>query len=342
MNNITFWNISFLSSYFIYGLIFVIPLVIFLLYKTHKKSTIHVHIINTLKKAGFKNSPFFWFRNILILWIITSYFLLFANPHISWVDQKIEKDGIDIVLALDISKSMEATDLTPNRIEAAKEVISSFVDNIETDRVWLVVFAGKPFSSIPLTYDYEIIKEIISDLDTDTLNQNISGLDGTAIWDAILLWKSILDSSNEKDEDENEDREKIIVLLTDGDANRWVEPVLAAQSASENDIKIYSIGIWSREGGKITFQNGPFTQEQTIPPLNEDTLREIAQISDAQFFRATDNSSLENIFEEIESLEKTSIEVVVEKNFESYYTVFFYTILWLSLLLFWSQIFIKE
>ena len=99
-----------------------------------------------------------------MLILVASYFLLFANPHISWVDQKIEKDWIDIVLALDISKSMEATDLTPNRIEAAKNVINTFVDKIETDRVWLVVFAGKPFSSIPLTYDYEIIKEIISEL----------------------------------------------------------------------------------------------------------------------------------------------------------------------------------
>jgi Ca-activated chloride channel family protein len=294
--------------------------------------------MNNLKKAGFKNSPFFWFRNSLILGLVISYFLLFANPHISWIDQKIEKDGIDIVLLLDISKSMEATDLTPNRIEAAKNVINNFVDKIETDRVWLVVFAGKPFSSIPLTYDYEIIKEIIWDLNTDTLNQNINGLDGTAIWDAILLWKNILDASNENDET----REKIIVLLTDGDANRWVEPSLAAKSANENDIKIYSIGIWSKEGWKIQFQNWPFIQEQTIPPLKENTLREIAQISRAKFFRATDNRSLESIFEEIEKLEKTSIEITVEKSFESYYLVFFYVILWLSLLLFWSHIFIKK
>lgn len=241
------------------------------------------------------------------------------------MQQKVSKEWIDIVLALDISKSMEAQDLEPNRIEAAKKVMQDFISEMTSDRIWLVVFAGKPFSSVPLTYDYNILSEIISDINTDTLNQNISWLDGTAIWDAILLWANLLEGDDEK-------REKIIIVLTDGDANRWVEPILATKSLSDKNIKIYSIGIWSREWWIIQFQNGPFVQEQRVPPLKEDTLREIARLSKAQFFRAIDTNSLENIFSEIAKLEKTEIELMIEKTYVPYYAPFVYiliTVLWM-------------
>ena len=262
--------------------------------------------------------------------------IIFADPNYINIKEKTKKDGIDIVIALDISKSMEADDLKPNRITAAKQVIGDFVEEIWSDRLWLVVFAWKPYSSIPLTYDYRLISEVVADLSTDALNQNISGLDGTAIWDALLLSSTILQW---KDEEETIDpnREKIIILLTDGDANRWVDPILAIEALKVENIKTYTIWVGSEDWWTITMRNWPFTQTQQIAPLNEATLREIASISDWKFFRATDNNSLEDIFLEISKLEKTEIETEIEKNYTTAYEPFLYILMVMLWLLFVLQ-----
>jgi Ca-activated chloride channel homolog len=264
--------------------------------------------------------------------------MLFADPNFINIKEKIKKDGIDIVIALDISKSMEANDLKPNRISAAKQVIGDFVEEIWSDRLWLVVFAGKPYSSIPLTYDYRLISEVVNNLSTDTLNQNISGLDGTAIWDALLLSSTILEWEISQEEiNEENSREKIIILLTDWDANRWVDPILAVEALKTQSIKTYTIWVGSEEWWTITIQNWPFTQTQQIAPLNESTLREIASISNWKFFRATDNNSLEDIFLEISKLETTEIETEIEKNYTTAYEPFLYMLLVLLWLLFTLQ-----
>ena len=265
------------------------------------------------------------------------FIFLFADPNHVNIKEKIAKDGIDIVIALDISKSMEANDLQPNRITAAKQVIWEFVEEISADRLWLVVFAGKPYSSIPLTYDYRLISEVVGNLSTDTLNQNISGLDGTAVGDALLLSSTILLDEEEEAEQEDIDREKIVILLTDGEANRWVDPILAVQSLIAKWIKTYTIWVWSEEGGTISIQNWPFRQTQQIAPLNETSLREIASLSDWKFFRATDNNSLEDIFLEISQLEKTEIETEIEKNYVTAYEPFLYVLLVLLWFLFSLQ-----
>jgi Ca-activated chloride channel family protein len=189
-----------------------------------------------------------------------------------------------------------------------------------------------------LSYDYQILEEILSEIDTDILNQNVNGLDGTAIWDAILLAEKV--ASRSKWDDAN--REQIIILLTDWDANRWVEPLLAAQSLAQKGVKVYSIGIGSKQGWTISFKSWPFVQQQRVPPLNEKDLREIAKLTNAKFYRAENNESLELIFEEIELLEKTEIETEISKVYSPAYKDFLWILTWLLLLLFGMQILLKD
>ena len=341
---LTIGNIAFLNPIFLYIWAFSLCILCFLLYLSYKKSSQYSHNIDDFKNAWFQFFDIFLsLKYVLIIIIYSVFFMLFADPNNINIKEKIQKNWIDIVIALDISKSMEASDLQPSRIAAAKKVIWDFVKEIWSDRLWLVVFAGKPYSSIPLTYDYRLISEVVDTLSTDTLNQSISGLDGTAIWDALLLSSTILkpeeeeEEEEEKNETESQNREKIVILLTDGDANKWVDPLLAVQLLQSKWIKAYTIWVWSKNWGTVKVQNGPFTQTLQIAPLNETTLREIAKISDWKFFRATDNNSLEDIFLEISKLEKTEIETEIEKNYVTVYEPFLYILLILLWFLFTLQ-----
>jgi len=184
-----FWNIEFLNKiYFL--LLILLPIIWYLFYKKEKK-WIKFLFLSDAKKVFWKNNWKSFAKIFLLIAILVNFIIIFANPNTTNVSQKIQKNGIDIVLALDISWSMDAEDLKPNRIEAAKNVISNFIWKLKTDRLWLVVFAWKPFTSIPLTFDYNILKETIDNLSTKNINQNQRWLNWTAIWDAILMWKTL-------------------------------------------------------------------------------------------------------------------------------------------------------
>ncbi|MCD5380754.1 VWA domain-containing protein [Candidatus Gracilibacteria bacterium] len=282
------------------------------------KSALKINFTSDLQKVFGRNNYTFYIKLLLIFLIFGVFILLLSDPHKANIKQNISKNGIDIVLALDISKSMEATDLEPNRLEKAKETIIGFIEKQKTNRVGLIVFAGKPISSVPLTFDYNILSETLENLSTDTLNQNVNGLDGTAIGDSLLMSKNLFGTGA---------REKTIILLTDGDANRGVDPVITSKLLAEEKIKIYTIGIGSTKGGFIEVQQGSFRQQMKIPPLNATSLKEIAKNTSGFFFRATDNATLEKIFDKLEELEKNDIEVNIVKNFNDYYPPFVYTLL---------------
>ena len=313
--NLNIWDIVFLKAelFFIFMLFFIIIWV--LLLWAYKKNAPAISFKNDLEEAGFWFSTLALLRTFFIVLSCIIFALIVADPHKTNIQEDITKNWIDIILALDVSKSMEASDLQPNRIEAAKRVLANFVDELSSDKVWLIVFAGKPYASIPMSYDYSIIEETLNNLSTDSLNQNVNWLDGTAIWDAILLGDSLLKKQ------ENPSKEQIIILLTDWDANRWVEPILATKYLE--NIKVYTIGIWSREWWIITQQNWPFTQEVRIPPLDDTTLREISRISDGKFYRATNDEELSNIFKDIEKLEKTDSTINIQRLEVAYYTIFY-------------------
>jgi len=308
-------NLEFLNQkYFL--LLLLVPIIVFFYYKK-QSSWIFFPFFSDIKNTYKKNIFSFYIKIFFLILILVFYIIILANPNIINQDEKVSKNGIDIVLLLDISTSMDATDLTPTRIEKAKKVLSDFILKQETNRLWLVVFAWKPFTSIPLTFDYNILKETILNTSTNVINQNNSYLWWTAIWDAILMWETLFDKT-----EENKDREKVIILLTDWDANTWVDPLLASLSSKEKNIKIYTVWIWSKEWGTISYYAWPFLQTQKIPPLNDETLMKIANNTSWEYFRATDDRIFEDIFKKLESLEKSLIEIEKQNNYSPSYTYF--------------------
>jgi len=313
-----FQNIEFLASYYFYFLIIIPILGYFLFFKL--KKWVNFIFLKELKSVFWNKSGIFYIKKLLILLILTNFIFIFANPNIANVEKKVKKNWIDIVLVLDVSWSMDAEDLQPTRIESAKNVISEFLSKMKTDRIWLVIFAWKPFTSIPLTFDYNILKESIENISTKNIDQRAYWLNWTAIWDSILMAKNLF--WLEEEWVVLEDREKVIILLTDWDANVWIDPVLAAKDLLKNWIKIYTIWIWSEEWGFITIKRWKFTQKAEVPPLNDEILREVAKITKWEFFRADNNNSFKKIFQKLESLEKNDIDIKITKQFSEYYFFF--------------------
>ncbi len=340
-----FADIHFLDKQYFY-MFFLLPVIIFYYYFSNKKNSKKIVFLEDMQKIYWKINYFFIWKIILITLIFSVFIIILANPNKINVSENIKKNWIDIVFALDISKSMEAEDLKPTRIEAAKNILQSFIKNLKTDRVWLVVFAWKPLTSIPLTFDYNILDETLWNLTTDSLNQNVRWLNWTAVWDALLISKKLflkqlfhpptpsLKPKGKGEDEKEKNREKVIILLTDWDSNRWINPVLVAKLLKKEKIKIYTIWIGSKKWWIIKFKVWPFVQTQTIPPLNEETLKEISKISNWEFFRAVDNKSFEKIFEILSKLAKNDIEVKIIKNTKEYYKIFWIILVILIFLLF--------
>jgi len=327
-----FADIIFLSPQYLYLVPFVLWIILFFLRRKNKKGIMQTRIVHDAEKLWKSLSSLFYVKFLLVSLIVLLFSIILANPHTTNTEETIKKNGIDIVLALDVSKSMEAIDLQPSRIEAAKYVIQKFISKLETDRLWLVVFAGKPYTSVPLTFDYKIVEETLDTITTDSLNQSVYGLDGTAIGDALLMTQTLIeqwDKDHIWNEEDAEEREKVVILLTDGDANRWADPILVTRSLQ--GIKIYTIGIGSKKWWQIPYNFWWFTRYQTILPLNETTLKEIANISSWTFFRATDTETFEHIFDELSHLKKHDIEVNTKKKYKSHYTPFIFILIILLL-----------
>ena len=271
---------------------------------------------NYLLKKIFKvNTKYYKIYHLLVFWILFLFILILANPVVENIIEKNNKKWIDIQIILDVSWSMSATDLKPNRLEVAKNSIDLFVKEIKTDRLWLIVFSWKTFTSIPLNFDYKIINKILSKVNLNTIDQWNFSMQWTAIWDALLhAWEWF----NEKE------RGKVIILLTDWVANKWINPLAAVTYLKENldkDIKIYTIWIWT------------LNNDSEIPWLDEDTLKKISFSTNWKYFRATNNKALENILLSISDIEKTEIETDVIKTHKTRYNFFIYSMILLFLLL---------
>ena len=200
------------------------------------------------------------------------------------------------MLVLDVSGSMETDDFTPNRLEVAKDKAANFVAGRVDDRIGVILFAEDAFSYLPLTLDYDLIQKQIK-----AINFNMMPKEGTAMGSAIAIGVNRMAASKSPS--------KIMILLTDGSSNRGqLDPVTAARLANEMGIKIYSIGIGKKEYTKPGFFGVP----QTIKSdLDEESLKEVAAITQGEFFRSTDEGGLEKIFARISSMEKTEI---IEEN----------------------------
>ena len=203
--------------------------------------------------------------------------------------------GTDIVLALDISGSMTARDFEPSRFAAAKDVATKFVNQRTNDNMGLVVFAGESLSLMPLTNDRAALVNAIKNIEMGDLN------DGTAIGDGLVSAINRIISGKAKS--------KSIIILTDGTNNAGdVPPSTAAQIAKQKGIKIYTIGVGTNGSIKITDPYG-FSSTTIETKIDEESLRQIADLTGGKYFRATDEKMLRNVFEEIDSLEKTTLDV---------------------------------
>lgn len=339
------WNFVFIKPYFLL-LLPLIAVVIYFLFRW-KKLWEYFEFFDDLKWVYKRSSQIFYIKIVLIVLILTNFVLLLADPNITNTKSEISKNWIDIVLALDVSASMQVPDLNPNRMQAAKFVISKFIEKLETDRVGLVVFAGKPFTSVPLTFDYGILTEIINTISSDT----ISNMDGTAIGDAILsAVGNIEELRNGEMEKWNyvswnykiDNREKVIILATDGEANLGVDPLVATKIAKKKWIKIYTIGIGSASGWYIQYQDFFGTRKQWVNWVDEKTLKSIAEMTNWKYFNALDNDSFVKTFDEISRLEKKEIKIESQKQYSEFYQLFWIVWLCLLLLFFVLNIFYNE
>ena len=256
-----------------------------------------------------------------IIYIIIS----LARPQKS--NEKVEKwsEGIDIMLVIDISESMQIEDFKPNRLESAKDVAKEFINGRFQDRIGLVVFSGESYSRCPLTTDYILLNEYVDEISFDLISSR-----GTAIGSAIAIATNRMRASKSKS--------KVLILLSDGDNTAGnIDPVTSAQIAKAYGIKIYSIAIG--KNGKVPFGKDYFGRTRYVEnSLDEKNLREIATITNGKFYRASNNSSLENIFKVIDEFEKTEIKENRYKNTVDYYQ---YYLLW-SIILFLFYILLKS
>lgn len=223
--------------------------------------------------------------------------LALARPQLTnrWSSESTE--GIDIMMALDISGTMLAEDLKPNRLEAAKQVASDFVLARPNDQIGLVVFAGESFTQCPLTIDHAVLVNLFQSVEYGMIE------DGTAIGLGLANAVNRMKDSQTKS--------KVVILLTDGSNNRGdIDPQTAAEIAKTFGIRVYTVGVGSYGQARIPVQTPIGTQYITMDSeFDETTLQRIAQTTGGQYFRATDNSSLKKIYEQIDQLEKTKLRV---------------------------------
>jgi len=245
--------------------------------------------------------------NILRMLAVALLIIALARPQNFQSGENIYSEGIDITMVLDISGSMLAEDLKPNRLEAAKEVIDAFVQARTSDRIGLVVFARDAFTQCPLTIDYSVLRNLLGEIKSGMIE------DGTAIGNAIANGVNRLKDSKAKS--------KVMILLTDGVNNAGeVDPISAAQIAKKFNIRVYTIGVGTRGEAPYPVQTPFGIRYQMVPvEIDENVLKEIAKTTAGEYFRATDNKKLEEIYNTIDKLEKTKLEVTSYRNAKELY-----------------------
>ena len=289
------------------GLLFLLPVAYWLRWVIERRrtGTLRYSAVDSVLKTGEGRSR--WTHRVpgfLRALALAAMIFSLARPQTGITSENILTEGIDIVLVLDISSSMLAEDLEPNRMEAAKVVAADFVTGRRNDRVGLVAFAGEAFTHAPLTLDYSVITSLLEELDPGMIE------DGTAVGMGLATAVKRLQASDAAS--------KVVVLLTDGRSNRGeIGPVTAARMAEAFGVRVYTIGAGSRGTARVPVQNllRGYVYGTMRVDIDEETLQEVAEITGGRYFRATDTESLMAIYEEIDELERTEIEV---ENFTQY------------------------
>ena len=246
---------------------------------------------------------------LLVMFGLAFVCLALARPQKT--NEKVEQwtEGIDIMIALDISQSMQIEDFLPNRLEAAKQVARDFIGGRIQDRIGLVVFSGDAFSLAPLTTDYDLLKSYLDEISFEMIENR-----GTAIGSALAVVTNRMS--------ESETKSKVCILLSDGDNTAGnIDPITAAELAGAYGIKIYTIVVGKE--GLVPFGKDFFGRQNMIEnTIDESTMRKIAEIGGGEFFRATDNQALKQVFAKIDQYEKAEIKETRFKDTSDYYFIY--------------------
>ena len=315
-------NFEFYSPWFVLLFILFIPLLI--LDSGKKKSRgIVVPSVKNMQPSG-NISLVMTFLKISKYFILSALIIALARPRTYTISQdRDESKGIDIMLSVDVSLSMMAKDLDPDRLTALKKIAIDFVNKRENDRIGLVAYSGEAYTKVPLTTDHQVVIDELNQLNPLELQP------GTAIGEGLSVAVNHLKKSKAKS--------KIIILMTDGvnTVLNAMPPQIAAELAKNNSIKVYTVGIGSN--GFAAFPTGTnifgdivFTEQKT--EIDENTLMDIAQLTGGKYFRATSNSSLQNVYDEINQLEKSDVKSSKLYNYEEYFRIFLWIALGLLLL----------
>ena len=249
---------------------------------------------------------------VLQLLALTLLIIALARPRKVFEKENVNVDGIDIVLAMDISPSMLSKDFDPDRLGVSKQVAEAFINNRPHDRIGLVVFSGESFTQCPLTTDHRIVNTFLQDLQVGLLKQ------GTAIGMGLATAVKRLEESDVKS--------KIIILLTDGENTAGeIDPLYAAELASKLKVKVYTIGVGSKGQAQMPYEqrpDGSFIYQWRLVNIDEELLVDIADKTGGQYFRAKDREELENIYETIDELERTRIETTTLRNYQEWFHYF--------------------
>ena len=307
------FDIEFYNPEFLWLLLIVPPLALFF-FKTNKNRTSSFKISSTSDFSIGLKSRIYPVLDILKLLTITMIIIALARPQeISNSVRTKTSSGIDIVIAVDISSSMLAQDLKPNRLEALKSVAAEFINDRKNDRIGLVIYAGESYTKTPVTSDKTIIIKSLNDIVFDGIIQ-----DGTAIGMGLATSVNRLKDSRAKS--------KVIILLTDGVNNSgFIDPTTAADLATNYGIKTYTIGLGSNGNALAPVAlnpDGSFRFGMTKVEIDEDLLESIALKTGGLYFRATNNQSLQEIYDEINKLEKTEVEEIRFSDAEEKYRIY--------------------
>jgi len=245
----------------------------------------------------------------LRMFALAVFIVAMARPQSVSSKQNITTEGIDIVLLLDMSGSMLAEDFTPNRLEAAKQVASEFIDGRANDRIGLVVFAAESFTQCPLTTDYPVLKNLLRNIKKGMVG------DRTAIGLAIANGVNRVKESKAKS--------KVMILLTDGVNNSGeIDPITAARIAATFGVRIYTVGVGGQGQAPYPVETPFGIRRQLIPvELDEKALMAIAEMTGGNYYRATDNRTLRAIYKEIDRLEKTKIEMTAYRRYTDLFPI---------------------
>jgi Ca-activated chloride channel family protein len=298
-------TVEFVHPHAFWLLLLLVPFLVWQIWKQHKMQT----ALTISSVAPFENAPRTWRTRLrhlpMILRALTFALLIvcIARPQSTFRNKNIETEGIDIVIALDISGSMQMMDFSPNRLEACKEIAAEFVDARPTDRLGLVVYAGEAYTQCPLTSDHETFQRLLHEVKFGLID------DGTAIGDGLGTAINRLRESKAKS--------KVIILLTDGVNNAgYMDPHSAAEMAKELGIKVYTISCGTNgKMSKMQVHGNVFTVKTEI---DEALLKHIATQTDGKYFTANNNKKLRAIYNEIDQMEKSVVseDIMIHKSDE--------------------------